>query len=97
MARGEAMTIPALVLLSLNCTVLALSCTAAHAQPSSWQSYELSGTRYYSGTDQDGGQWTGNSYEQSGTTFSEFNGPHGQSQHCRSWQQGWQTFTECDR
>jgi hypothetical protein len=55
---------------------------AAHAQPASWQSYQIGPTTYYSGTDANAGQ---------------YDGPRGQTQHCRSWQQGGQTKTECDR
>jgi hypothetical protein len=76
---------------------LVLLAALAHAQPTHWESYQIGSTTYYSGTDANGGQWTGKSYEQWGTRFSEFDGPRGQKQHCRSWQQGGQTKTECDR
>jgi hypothetical protein len=33
----------------------------AHAQPTNWQSYQLGPTTFYSGTDANGGQWTGKS------------------------------------
>lgn len=69
----------------------------AHGQPTNWSTYQIGPTTYYSGTDANGGQWTGTSYEQWGTTFYEVKGPGGQSQHCRSWRQGGQTKTECDR
>jgi hypothetical protein len=35
------------------------------------------GCPFYSGTDANGGQWTGKSYEQWGTRFYEFTGPSG--------------------
>ena len=60
--------------------VLLLLAVLAHAQPTNWQSYQLGPTTYYSGTDANGGQWTGKSYEQWGTRFYAFTGPGGQTQ-----------------
>jgi hypothetical protein len=87
--------------LTLTLLIVALfaalaGCTAAHAQPTSWQSYRDGFVTRYQGNDQSGGQWTGTSYRQGFTTYLDANGPNGESKHCRSWQQGWQTFTECD-
>jgi hypothetical protein len=44
-------------------------CAAAHAQPSSWQSYRQGFETRYQGTDGSGGQWTGSSYKQGFMTF----------------------------
>ena len=76
---------------------LLLLAALAHAQPTTWQSYQQGFMTRYQGTDAQGGQWTGSSYKQGFTTYFDATGPHGEHQRCRSWQQGWQTFTECDR
>ncbi len=38
-------------------------CTAAHAQPTSWQSYREGFITRYQGNDRDGRSWTGSSYK----------------------------------
>jgi hypothetical protein len=69
-------------------------CTAAHAQPTSWQSHSDGYLTRYQGIDGNGEPWrTGTS---GFTTYFDANGPHGEQQLCRSWQEGWQTITECD-
>jgi hypothetical protein len=72
-------------------------CTAAQAQPTSWQSYQQGFTRQYQGTDAAGGQWTGTSYRQGFTTYFDGYGPHGEQQHCRSYELSGTVHTECDR
>jgi len=57
--------------------LLMLITMAAHAQPSSWSSHREGFMTRYSGTDAQGGMWTGKSYELSGTRYFEFNGPRG--------------------
>jgi hypothetical protein len=69
---------------------------AAHAQPSSWQSYPFGSGRNYTGTDAKGGQWTGRSYDMGGTTFFDADGPNGQRRHCQSYQLGSVAHTTCD-
>jgi hypothetical protein len=81
--------------LTLWLLVLLLLAALAHAQPTNWQSYQLGPTTYYSGTDANGGQWTGKSYEQWGTRFYEFTGPGGQTQHCRAYALPGVRNTEC--
>jgi hypothetical protein len=66
-----------------------------HAQPTNWQSHQLGSTRYYQGTDQNGGQWNGSSYRLGGTTYFDAEGPNGQAQHCSSYRLGFTTHTEC--
>jgi hypothetical protein len=68
---------------------------AAHAQPTSWQSYQEGFITYYQGTDANGGRWTGSSYEQWGLRFYEFTGPDGQTQHCRAYSLPGARNTEC--
>jgi hypothetical protein len=87
---------PVLTLLIIALLSALAGCTAAHAQPSSGQSYRDGFMTRYQGNDANGRQWTGQSYKQGFMTYFDANGPHGEQQHCRSWQQGWQTFTECD-
>jgi hypothetical protein len=65
-------------------------CTAAHAQPTSWQSHSDGYLTRYQGIDGNGEPWTGTS---GFTTYFDANGPHGEQQLCRSWQEGWQTIT----
>jgi hypothetical protein len=69
----------------------------AHAQPRNWQSYQLGGTPYYQGTDQDGGNWSGSSYRLGGTRYFDAYGPNGQAQHCSSYRLGSTTYTDCRR
>ena len=94
--RGYRFGTLTLALLILALLAALAGCTAAHAQPSSWQSHREGFMTRYQGTDGQGGQWTGSSYQQGFMTYFDANGPHGETQHCRSWQQGWQTITECD-
>jgi hypothetical protein len=75
--------------------VLLLLAAPAHAQPTNWQSYQLGPTTYYSGTDANGGQWTGSSYEQWGKRFYEFTGPGGQTQRCSAYALPAARNTEC--
>ena len=75
--------------------VLLLLAAPAHAQPTNWQSYQLGPTTYYSGTDANGGQWTGSSYEQWGKRFYEFTGPDGQTQRCSAYALPAARNTEC--
>jgi hypothetical protein len=67
----------------------------AQAQPTQWESYQRGSTVYYSGTDANGGQWTGSSYVQWGTRFFEFTGPDGQTQHCSAYELPGARHTEC--
>jgi hypothetical protein len=46
-------------------------------QPTNWQSHQLGGTRYYQGTDPEGGQWNGSSYRLGGTAYFDAYGPNG--------------------
>jgi hypothetical protein len=59
-----------------------------HAQPTSWESHQLGSTRYYQGTDAEGGNWNGSSYRLGGTTYFDAEGPNGQRQHCESYRLG---------
>jgi hypothetical protein len=52
--------------LLLALILLGLLFGRGHAQPSSWESYELGSTRYYQGTDAGGGNWNGSSYRLGG-------------------------------
>jgi hypothetical protein len=81
--------------LLLALLLLSLLFGLAHAQPASWESHQLGSTRYYQGTDQDGGQWSGSSYRLGGTTYSDTEGPGGQHQHCESYRLGSTTYTDC--
>jgi hypothetical protein len=65
--------------------VLLLLAMLAHAQPTNWQSYQRGSTTYYSGTDANGGRWTGSSYEQWGKRFYEFAGPDDQTKRCSAY------------
>jgi hypothetical protein len=76
--------------------LLLSGCTAAHAQPTSWQSHSDGYLTRYQGTDGAGEPWTGTSYQSGFVTYFDANGPHGEQQHCRAWQQSWQSITECD-
>jgi hypothetical protein len=71
--------------ITLSLFVLFLLGALAYAQPTNWQSYQRGSTTYYSGTDANGGQWTGSSYEQWGKRFYEFTGPDGQTQRCSAY------------
>jgi hypothetical protein len=64
---------------------LLLLASLANAQPTDWQSYKRGSTTYYSGTDANGGQWTGSSYERWGKRFYEFTAPDGQTQRCSAY------------
>jgi hypothetical protein len=86
---GVLQLLVALILLSL------LFGGFSHARPSNWSSYQLGGTRYYEGSDQDGGQWRGQSYRLGTTTYSDFEGPNGEHQHCESYRLGSTTYTDC--
>ena len=90
-SAGSRWAVAALVWLAV---VLLLS--AAHAQPTRWESHRQGFMTYGNGTDPHGGVWQSQSYRQGFTTYTDAQGPGGQTQHCRTWQQGWQTFTECN-
>jgi hypothetical protein len=74
---------------------LLLFAGVADAQPTSWRSHELGTTTYYTGTDIQGGQWTGSSFKHGTTTYSDFAGPDGQHQHCTIYRLGSETFADC--
>jgi hypothetical protein len=57
---------------TLRLLALLLVAAVAHAQPTQWESYQRGSTTYYSGTDANGGHWTGSSYVQWGERFFEF-------------------------
>ena len=80
---------------TLGLLALLLLAVLAHAQPTNWQSYQLGSTTFYSGTDANGGQWTGKSYELWGTRFYGFTGPDGQTQRCRAYALPGARNTEC--
>jgi hypothetical protein len=74
---------------------LLLLASLAHAQPTYWDSYQRGSTTYYSGTDANGGHWTGKSDLHWGMRFFEFTGPDGQTQHCRSYELPGARHAEC--
>jgi hypothetical protein len=82
------------LLVALILLVAIFGC-AAHAQPTSWQSYPFGSGRNYTGTDARGGQWSARSYQNGGTTYFDATGPDGRNQHCQSYELGSQTITEC--
>jgi hypothetical protein len=66
----------ALWLIAIGVLVALLGgCTAAHAQPTSRQSYRDGFMTRYQGNDRDGGQWTGTSYRQGFVTYFDATGP----------------------
>jgi hypothetical protein len=81
--------------LALWLLVLLPLASLAHAQPANWMSYQQGGTRYYQGTDIQGGQWTGSSFKHGTTTYSDFTGPDGQHQHCTIYRLSSETFADC--
>ena len=72
-----------------------LYAAVVQAQPTQWDSYQRGSTIYYSGTDANGGQWTGSSFVRWGERFFEFTGPDGQTQHCRAYELPGARHTEC--
>jgi hypothetical protein len=75
--------------------VLLLPAAMAHAQPTEWQSRQEGSVTRYSGTDANGGHWTGSSYEQWGTRFYEFTRPDGHTRRCRAYELSGARQTEC--
>jgi hypothetical protein len=69
---------------------------AAHAQPTEWRSYRLGSVTNYSGTDQNGRQWTARSYDLGSTTYSTITDPDGRERRCSSYTLGSQRITRCE-
>ena len=86
---------PPVISFTLILVVLLLLAALVHAQPTSWQSYRDGFITRYSGTDANGGKWTGSSYEQWGTRFYEFTGPDGRTQRCSAYELPGARQTEC--
>jgi hypothetical protein len=73
--------------------VLAL---AAHAQPTEWRSYPFGSATNYSGTDQQGREWTARSYDLASTTYTTIKDPTGRERRCSSYVLTSETITRCE-
>jgi hypothetical protein len=76
--------------------VLAAAATPTMAQPTNWTSSQIGPFTHYSGTDNQGGTWTGTGSQIGQFRHDNFYGPNGQTTTCTTSTIGQFTHTNCN-